>query len=113
MTASLPVPNDIDPEEPDRHSSARAVRLADTVSPAPDKPRRPPRKKRTPAASTAKPKPKSASAPDPGPPPPLPSDLELAASAAAGIVVPPRPPLPGAGDAVQADAAEATPIEAP
>jgi ABC-2 type transport system ATP-binding protein len=40
------VPNDIDPEEPDRHSSARVVRIADTVSPAPDKPRRPPRKAR-------------------------------------------------------------------
>jgi len=105
------VPNDIDPEEPDRHSSARVVRIADTVSPAPDKPRRPPRKprsddtpqaaaaprkKRTPAASKAKPKP--APVPDPGPPPPLPSDLELAASAAAGIVVPPRPPLPPTGD---------------
>ncbi|MDR7186478.1 ABC-2 type transport system ATP-binding protein [Microbacterium trichothecenolyticum] len=122
MTASLPVPNDIDPEEPDRHSSARVVRLADTVSPAPDKPRRPPRKprtdggsqpaaaprkKRTPAAS----KPKPAPAPDPGPPPPLPSDLELAASAAARIVVPPRPPLPDAGDASPADAARTAPVE--
>ncbi|MFB7891508.1 ATP-binding cassette domain-containing protein [Microbacterium sp. NPDC056044] len=124
MTASLPVPNDIDPEEPDRHSSARVVRLADTVPPAPDKPRRPPRKprtddgskpaaaprkKRTPAASKAKPKP--APVPDPGPPPPLPSDLELAASAAAAIVVPPRPPLPAADEAAQTDAAEQAPIE--
>ncbi|MDR7189493.1 ABC-2 type transport system ATP-binding protein [Microbacterium sp. BE35] len=126
MTASLPVPNDIDPEEPDRHSSARVVRLADTVSPVPDKPRRPPRKprtdesrepapaprkKRTPAASKPKPKPKPAPAPDPGPPPPLPSDLELAASAAAGIVVPPRPPLPGAGDGSPVDAAEAVSVD--
>ncbi|MGU3644798.1 ATP-binding cassette domain-containing protein [Microbacterium sp. C23T] len=121
MTASLPVPNDIDPEEPDRHSSARVVRLADTVSPAPDKPRRPPRKprtdggsqpaaprkKRTPAASKAKPAP----APDPGPPPPLPSDLELAASAAASIVVPPRPPLPDAGDGSPVDAVQTAPLE--
>lgn len=107
MTASLPVPNDIDPEEPDRHSSARVVRLADTVSPAPEKPRRTPRKKRTPAASKAT----SAPVPDPGPPPPLPSDLELAASAAARIVVPPRPPLPGSDDAAPTDAAEPTPIE--
>ncbi|WP_308289036.1 ABC transporter ATP-binding protein [Microbacterium trichothecenolyticum] len=108
MTASLPVPNDIDPEEPDRHSSARAVRLADTVSPVPEKPRRPPRKKRTSTASKAAPKP--APAPDPGPPPPLPSDLELAATAARGIVVPPRPPLPGAQDAVPTDAVTEPPI---
>ncbi|MFK4808412.1 ABC transporter, partial [Microbacterium sp. ZW CA_36] len=47
MTASLPVPNDIDPEEPDRHSAARVMRLAETVPPAPDKPRRPPRKPRS------------------------------------------------------------------
>ncbi|MEV4688743.1 ABC transporter ATP-binding protein [Microbacterium sp. LWH3-1.2] len=122
MTASLPVPNDIDPEEPDRHSSARVVRLADTVSPAPEKPRRPPRKprtddsskagaaprkKRTPAAS----KPEPAPVADPGPPPPLPSDLELAASAAASIAVPPRPPLPAAHDDAPTDAAEAPSVE--
>ena len=116
------MPNDIDPEEPDRHSSARVVRLADTVSPAPDKPRRPPRKprtdagsqpaaaprkKRTPAASTPKPAP----APDPGPPPPPPSDLELAASAAAGIVVPPRPPLPDVGEGSPAETAPAASVE--
>ena len=116
------MPNDIDPEEPDRHSSARVVRLADTVSPAPDKPRRPPRKprtdtgsqppaaprkKRTPAASAPKPAP----APDPGPPPPPPSDLELAASAAAGIVVPPRPPLPDVGEGSPAETAPAASVE--
>ena len=116
------MPNDIDPEEPDRHSSARVVRLADTVSPAPDKPRRPPRKprtdtgsqppaaprkKRTPAASAPKPAP----APDPGPPPPLPSDLELAASAAASIVVPPRPPLPDVGEGSPAEASPAASVE--
>ncbi|MFE5410505.1 ABC transporter ATP-binding protein [Microbacterium sp. NPDC056569] len=124
MTASLPVPNDIDPEEPDRHSSARVVRLADTVSPAPDKPRRPPRKprseanakaaprkKRTPAASETKPEP--APQADPGPPPPLPSDLELAASAAAGIVVPPRPPLPAPDDEAGFGPAEAASVEDP
>jgi len=105
------VPNDIDPEEPDRHSSARVVRLADTVSPAPDKPRRPPRKPRSEGAAKAAPRKKPAPAaakaapPDPGPPPPLPSDLELAASAAAGIVVPPRPPLPPTGDDPSAESA--------
>lgn len=96
MTASLPVPNDIDPEEPDRHSGARVVRLANTVPPAPDKPRRPPRKPRSDKGGARAPRGarKDAPQPDPGPPPPLPSDLELAASAAASIIVPPRPPLP-------------------
>lgn len=114
MTASLPVPNDIDPEEPDRHSSARVVRIADTVSPAPDKPRRPPRKGRSDGgAKGASRKPRAGAdakpQPDPGPPPPLPSDLELAASAAADIVVPPRPPLPAVESAQPADEAEAPP----
>jgi ABC-2 type transport system ATP-binding protein len=99
VTASLPVPNDIDPEEPDRHTSARVVRLPDTVKPASEKPRKPgkPRKGGSSEAS---------SAPEPGPPP-LPSDLARAASAAAGIVVPPRPPLP-ASDA-EAPAPAVTP----
>lgn len=122
MTASLPVPNDIDPDEPDRHSGAHAVRLADTVSPATDKPRRPPRKPRQDKGTTPdKGSPRSPRTPvqeaeqqpDPGPPPPLPSDLELAASAAAGIVVPPRPPLPPVTDAPPADAAAGTAPEPP
>ena len=99
MTASLPVPNDIDPEEPDGHASARVVRLSDSVSPAPEKPRRPPpRTPRSDAGAKSAPRKKRPAAKkatiDPGPPPPLPSDLELADMAAAGIVVPPRPPLP-------------------
>lgn len=36
MTASLPVPNDIDPEEPDRHSAARVVPLPSTPAAAAD-----------------------------------------------------------------------------
>ena len=107
------MPNDIDPEEPDRHSGAGVIRLADTVPPPPDKPRRPPRKPRSDkdaprkkrAPRTAEPQ------PDPGPPPPLPSDLELAASAAAGIVVPPRPPLPPVADVPSADSPPAPTAE--
>lgn len=103
------MPNDIDPEEPDRHSSARVVRLAETVSPTPDKPRRPPRKARSDGGSKGAGRPPRTGAeadahPDPGPPPPLPGDLELAASAAAGIVVPPRPPLPPAESVHTAEA---------
>jgi ABC-2 type transport system ATP-binding protein len=107
------VPNDIDPEEPDRHSAARVMRLAETVPPAPDKPRRPPRKPRSDKDAPRKKRaPRSAEPqPDPGPPPPLPSDLELAASAAAGIVVPPRPPLPPVADVPSADARPAPAAE--
>ncbi|WP_347975897.1 ATP-binding cassette domain-containing protein [Microbacterium sp. ProA8] len=114
MTASLPVPNDIDPDEPDRHSDAHAVRLADTVLPATDKPRRPPRKPRSDKGTPRTPRTPARKAepqPDPGPPPPLPSDLELAASAAARIVVPPRPPLPPVTDSPPADAAPVRPRE--
>lgn len=103
MTASLPVPNDIDPEEPDRHTSARVVRLSDSVKPAPEKPPRKPRKGGSKPAKAAKEAPPSSEDARPGPPPPLPTDLERAASAAADIVVPPRPPLPPADD----DAADA------
>jgi ABC-2 type transport system ATP-binding protein len=107
------VPNDIDPEEPDRHSGAGVIRLADTVPPPPDKPRRPPRKPRSDKDAPRKKRaPRSAdSRPDPGPPPPLPSDLELAASAAAGIVVPPRPPLPPVADVPSADSRPAPTAE--
>jgi len=88
------VPNDIDPEEPDRHSSARVVRITDSVPQPSDKPRRPARAPRQGGKSAPRKKRATAAPVDPGPPPPLPSDLEIAASVAASIVVPPRPPLP-------------------
>ena len=94
MTASLPVPNDIDPEEPDRHSSARVVRISDSVPQPSDKPRRPARAPRQGGKSAPRKKRTAAAPVDPGPPPPLPSDLEIAAAVAAAIVVPPMPPLP-------------------
>lgn len=97
------MPNDVDPEEPDGHTAARVVRIAD-ASAATEKPRRPARK--TGGKSAPRKKRPATPAPDPGPPPPLPSDLEIAASVAAAIVVPPRPPLPadGASDADAPDA---------
>ena len=108
------MPNDIDPDEPDRHSDAHAVRLANTVLPVTDKPRRPPRKPRSDKGTPRTPRPPARMAepqPDPGPPPPLPTDLELAASAAAGIVVPPRPPVPPVrNDAPPAEAALEGPL---
>ncbi|HYP72791.1 MAG TPA: ABC transporter ATP-binding protein [Microbacterium sp.] len=94
MTASLPVPNDIDPEEPDGHSNAPVVRISDSVPQPSDKPRRPARTPRQGGKSAPRKKRATAARVDPGPPPPLPSDLEIAASVAAAIVVPPRPPLP-------------------
>ncbi|MGN6218284.1 MAG: ATP-binding cassette domain-containing protein [Microbacterium sp.] len=108
MTASLPVPNDIDPEEPDRHSDARVVRISDSVPQPSDKPRRPGRAPRSTAKSAPRKKRAVAAPVDPGPPPPLPSDLEIAASVAAAIVVPPRPPLP-----VEPTAASEAPESAP
>ncbi|WP_240642271.1 ABC transporter ATP-binding protein [Microbacterium sulfonylureivorans] len=106
MTASLPVPNDIDPEEPDGHDSAPIVSLPSGPKAASVErvgPRKPPRKKgagkgRSPAAKPA----------DPGPPPPLPADLDVAGLAAADIVVPPKPPLPDREPA-QAPETEADP----
>ncbi|MGK3952532.1 ABC transporter ATP-binding protein [Microbacterium sp. I2] len=98
MTASLPVPNDIDPEEPDGHASAPVVRLPATVKPASDaheSPRKPrPKGGRKPAAKTKRPTQAATPVADPGPPPPLPTDLDVAAIVAADIVVPPKPPLP-------------------
>ena len=44
MTASLPVPNDIDPEEPDGHDSAPIVSLPSSPK-APSVERKAPRKK--------------------------------------------------------------------
>lgn len=110
MTASLPVPNDIDPEEPESHEDASVVALS--TSPAPsdtDAPRetptgaagtparKAPRKKSattTPSKSDAasRPKPRSKT-PAPEPETRL-SDLQTAERAAADIVIPPRPPLP-------------------
>ncbi|MFD4957090.1 ABC transporter ATP-binding protein [Microbacterium sp. NPDC058389] len=107
MTASLPVPNDIDPEEPDRHSSARVVRISDSVSQPSEKPRRPARASRQGGKSAPRKKRAAAAPVDPGPPPPLPSDLEIAASVAAAIVVPPRPPLPAEPRADAGDGAAA------
>nr|WP_228484789.1 ABC transporter ATP-binding protein [Microbacterium cremeum] len=101
MTASLPVPNEIDPEEPDGHASPRVVPISPAPSPKPKKPRQPRKSKakqpvsdpsaaqRGEASETS-----PASSADPGPPPPIPSDLEVVASVAADIVVPPKPPLP-------------------
>jgi len=116
------VPNDIDPEEPDRHSSARVVRISDSVPQPSDKPRRPARAPRQGGKSAPRKKRAAAAPVDPGPPPPLPSDLEIAASVAAAIVVPPKPPLPaeppadGTADAADAPVAEAhgaiAPVEA-
>jgi ABC-2 type transport system ATP-binding protein len=117
------MPNDIDPEEPERQSPARIVRLAGAAAPEPEKPGRPLRKKhskqgskggsgkkRDAAAERENP---SEAHPDPGPPPPLPSDLQRAASAAAGIVVPPRPPLPAPQQTSSTDAAATPPVPIP
>lgn len=99
MTASLPVPNDIDPEEPDGHVSAPIVPLpsGQKSGSAERSQPRPPRKKGAKGN-----RPASAAVPaDPGPPPPIPSDLEAASLAAADVVVPPRPPLPPVADGVE------------
>ncbi|MBD3941706.1 ABC transporter ATP-binding protein [Microbacterium sp. NEAU-LLC] len=112
------MPNDIDPEEPDRHSSARVVRISDSVPKPSEKPRRPARAPRQ-SSGKAAPRKKRATpaAPvDPGPPPPLPSDLEIAASVAAAIVVPPKPPLPQpapAADHTSAPAPAPVPVADP
>lgn len=115
MTASLPVPNDIDPEEPDRHEGASVVALP-TSPPAPrsgaSAPRKPARKPaRKKGASDATPAtapgPAAAAEAAPGHPeaeaaesarpetsaPPL-SDLQTAERAAADLVIPPKPPAP-------------------
>jgi ABC-type Mn2+/Zn2+ transport system ATPase subunit len=116
VTASLPVPNDIDPEEPDRHSDAPVFMLpatsdvpAESVRQAAKPQKGQPRK----GQSKGKPRRPSAarvtSPADPGPPPPVPSDLDVIARGAAGIVVPPRPPLPPPSSA----AASTTEREAP
>jgi ABC-2 type transport system ATP-binding protein len=108
------VPNDIDPEEPDRHSSAPVVDISGSESKPPQKPRRPARAPRQPGGKAAPRKkgPKPAAPADPGPPPPLPSDLEIAASVAAAIVVPPKPPLPRGTAPADAAPAESVPAEA-
>lgn len=93
MTASLPVPNDIDPEEPDRHEGASVVALP----PSPPAPRagkgKQPRKKAAPApapeAETA-----AEAEPTPDPQSAALSDLQTAERAAVDLVIPPKPPLP-------------------
>ncbi len=94
MTASLPVPNDIDPEEPDGHEGASVVALPTSPAQPPSgtsPARKPPRKKGKAAPKTQDDAP--VPAPQPGPPAP-PSDLETAERAAADLVIPPKPPLP-------------------
>lgn len=123
VTASLPVPNDIDPEEPDGHASPR---VAPVKSPAPQQPKKPrqqrkPKTKRPASDSSAAPQavasekspPETPPVADPGPPPPLPSDLEVVASVAADIVVPPRPPLPAEPPTSAQPAIDGTHAETP
>jgi ABC-2 type transport system ATP-binding protein len=100
------VPNDIDPEEPDRHEGASVVALPTSPAQPPSgktPARKPPRKKgkTAPIAQDEAPVPPS----DPGPPA-TPSDLETAERAAADLVIPPKPPLPEdvAAEAVEAPA---------
>lgn len=98
------MPNDIDPEEPDGHESARVVPMKPSAQQEPKKPRQPRKSKAKrrardtsaprQAGASGKTPPETPVVADPGPPPPLPSDLEVVASVAADIVVPPKPPLP-------------------
>ncbi|WP_374311952.1 ATP-binding cassette domain-containing protein [Microbacterium sp.] len=98
MTASLPVSNDIDPEEPDRHEGASVVALP--ASPPPPRGGKTPARKPRKAAPepTGEPALQSDAADDPAAPPPL-SDLETAERAAVDLVIPPKPPLPDEGEA--------------
>jgi ABC-2 type transport system ATP-binding protein len=117
VTASLPVPNDIDPEEPDGHGSAPIVSLPSGPKAASAErvgPRKPPRKKTSkskretsaPREDAADPRVES-----PGPPPPLPADLQVAGRAAADIVVPPKPPLPEVEETEETEDVEPEVIE--
>ncbi len=102
MTASLPFPQDADPDEPDgvRGSARGAGTSVRPLPPKPDTPadlaaaQPPPAKKPARRPSKKSPRKKPAAA-DPGPPPPLPPDL----------LIPPKPPLPSAAEQ-DADAAE-------
>jgi ABC-2 type transport system ATP-binding protein len=109
VTASLPVPNDVDPEEPDSHEGTSVVALPtspQTAGAGKASARKPPRKKPAPKTTATAPKPRSTAAAKakreparPAPPAPpsaptAPSDLETAERAAADLVIPPKPPLP-------------------
>lgn len=124
------MPNDIDPEEPDRHEGASVVALpsspdapAAAKTPARKPAARKPPARKAPARKKPEPKtpPKAATAPertaDPEPPAPesgdpaqaepaARSDLANAERAAADLVIPPKPPLPD-------DALPALPEDAP
>jgi ABC-2 type transport system ATP-binding protein len=93
VTASLPVPNDIDPEEPDRHEGASVVALP----PSPPAPRpgkgKQPRKKAAPAPAPEV-EPVPVVEPTPDPQSAALSDLQTAERAAVDLVIPPKPPLP-------------------
>jgi ABC-2 type transport system ATP-binding protein len=103
VTASLPVPNDIDPEEPDGHDSAPIVSLPSGPQ-APSVERTPPRKKTAkgkrparpakaePQADAAEVDTVEEAAPE-APAPPSPP-AELSDLAEADILIPPKPPLP-------------------
>ncbi|KQZ84563.1 ABC transporter [Microbacterium sp. Root166] len=116
------MPNDIDPDEPERHDSAPVVSLsasaAKQTTDARTAPRKPPSKKGSsagkatrPAAAQPVPVKREAIA-DPGPPPPLPADLTRSAPAEPELVIPPMPPLPPVQETpVQETPVEVTPVE--
>ncbi|MGA7146946.1 MAG: ABC transporter ATP-binding protein [Microbacterium sp.] len=102
MTVSLPMPNDIDPDEPERHDSAPVVALSSSAKQATGArtaPRKSPRKTSGAGAKNTRPAASKAAdekpaTVDPGPPPPLPPDLESPALTEPELVIPPMPPLP-------------------
>ncbi|KRB35737.1 ABC transporter [Microbacterium sp. Root180] len=125
------MPNDIDPEEPDRHEGASVVALPSSPdAPAPAK--APARKPAARAASArgatartaARKKPAPDAVPKAAPAPPAPvepepplteaesaplSDLETAERAAVDLVIPPKPPLPEDAPPAPAEGAEPPP----
>ncbi|MHC3000335.1 hypothetical protein OB08_14805 [Microbacterium sp. HJ5] len=112
------MPNDIDPEEPDGHDSARIVSLPSIAKAAPaERPAPRPSKKKKAAKGTRPevPAPAVEHAPAdgdqavPGPPPPLPTGLDAASASADELIIPPKPPLP----APEAPPAEAAPEPRP
>ncbi|MET0736256.1 MAG: ATP-binding cassette domain-containing protein [Microbacterium sp.] len=117
MTASLPVPRDAFPEQPEvpseRGDGAQIVELPSgarnaepDATPAPRAPRAPakPRKPRAPRKPPAAAKPQA----DPGPPPPLPPEF-----AAVDIVIPPKPPLPHPSEDIAQPVVEPDVVEEP
>ncbi|HWM15573.1 MAG TPA: ABC transporter ATP-binding protein [Microbacterium sp.] len=101
MTASLPMPQDADPNQPDGERDRARGKGAKLTS-VPPKPTTPAEvaagKDAAPRPVTKRPakKPRKKPAADPGPPPPLPQDL----------LIPPKPPLPATSDEIAAPAAE-------